>query len=144
MMRDYREDDLEALLDVWDRASDLGHAFLSPEFRARERTRIPEVYLPLARTRVWEENGRVVGFIALVGNEIGGLFVHPGAGRRGIGAALVEWARSRYPRLEVEVFDDNAVGRAFYEGQGFTRVGAPYVHEETGRRCLRMELEPRP
>ncbi|GJL90057.1 MAG: acetyltransferase [Minwuia thermotolerans] len=138
-IRDYEDGDLGAVLDVWSRASALGHPFLSAAFLAEERRRIPEVYLPAAHTRVWVEDGRVVGFIALLGNEIGALFVDPGHGRRGIASSLVTWARSAHGRLEVEVFEENAVGRAFYESRGFASV-LTRDHEETGRRLIRMTL----
>lgn len=38
---------------------------------------IANVYLPNAGTWVWESDGRVVGFISLPGNEVGGIFVDP-------------------------------------------------------------------
>jgi putative acetyltransferase len=53
------------------------HPFLSADFLDEERVSIPNVYLPKAETWVWETDGRVIGFISLLGNEVGALFVHP-------------------------------------------------------------------
>jgi len=124
---------------VWARASLLAHPFLPRDFLTCERDRIANVHLPATETWVWESGGRVVGFISLLGDEIGGLFVLPDFARRGIGRALVDHVRSMRSTLEVEVFAENAIGRAFYAGYGFVPVSTG-VHEETGLEVLRLEL----
>lgn len=139
MLRRYEQTDLAQLLDVWAAATAIAHPFLSNEYLENELDRIPEVYLPNADTWVWEMKRRVVGFLALIGNEIGGLFVHPNYQRNGIGSALVDHARYQYGELEVEVFKENAIGRAFYETYGFELMWEGY-HESTGCSILRMRL----
>jgi putative acetyltransferase len=139
MIREYRTDDLSALLAIWANASAVGHPFLSAEFLASERQNIANLYLPVAETWVWEADGRVAGFISLVGNEIGGLFVDPLLHGRGIGRALVEHARALRAELEVEVFQDNVRGRAFYEACGFKKLMERF-HVETGLVVMRLRL----
>jgi putative acetyltransferase len=114
VIRRYRPADLEDVLSVWAGASAVAHPFLSREFLAQDRDNIPNVYLPKADTWVWEADGRVVGFMSLLGNEVGALFVDPAAQRAGIGRALIGKARTLRGELEVEVFKDNLLGRAFY------------------------------
>lgn len=139
MLRAYRSTDLEDVLATWAAASALAHPFLSEAFQAAERELIATTYLPAAETWVWQDGERVVGFISLLGHEIGGLFVHPSFQGRGIGSALVDEARRRHGDLEVEVFADNALGRAFYDGRGFRHL-ADGVHEDTGLPILRLRL----
>ena len=139
MIRTYRPADLEELLGVWARASAVAHPFLDQDFRERERRKIPDVYLPQAETWVWEADGRVVGFISLLENEIGALFVAPDLHRSGIGRALVERARALRGALEVEVFEKNALGRAFYDALGFELVHRE-VHDPTGFVMVRLRL----
>jgi putative acetyltransferase len=139
MIREYRSTDLDAALTVWAEASALAHPFLSEEFLSRERHNIADLYLPVAETWVWEVAGRVVGFISLVDNEVGGLFVHPELHGRGIGRALMDHARGLREQLEVEVFKDNAIGRAFYDAYGFVELREG-VHDETGRAVMRLGL----
>ena len=146
MIRKYQTEDLEAVLSVWASASAVGHPFLMTEFLAKERENIAERYLPSAETWVWEADGRVAGFIALVNNEIGGLFVDPMLHGRGIGRGLVDHARRLRGELEVEVFEANAVGRAFYRACGFVEL-RQYVHRESGLAVLWLALpasEPTP
>ena len=140
MIRAYRDNDLDELLEVWYRASLVAHPFLSTGFLARERENIPRVYLPAAETYVYEEEGRVVGFIALLGDEVGAIFVDPALHGRGIGRALMDHARSLRDRLELDVFKDNAIGRRFYDRYGF-QIVEERKHQETGQWLLRLALE---
>ena len=140
MTRKYEADDLAELLDVWYDASQIAHPFLTRDFLDRERRNVIQEYLPIAKTWVFEEEGRVVGFIALIGNEVGGIFVTPGRHGQGIGRALMDHARASRNHLDVEVFEANEIGRAFYDAYGFEVVGTG-VHEETREPVLRLRLD---
>ena len=89
MIRLYQETDTEDLIDVWYQASSIAHSFLTDTFLEEEKAKLPEVFLPNSQTWVYEAEGEVVGFISLVGNEVGGLFVRPSRQRQGIGQALM-------------------------------------------------------
>jgi putative acetyltransferase len=143
MIRAYQDPDLNDLLDVWEQASRLAHPFLDDDFLRFERQAIAELHLPAAETWVFVVEERVVGFIALVGDEVGALFVDPAHHRRGIGRALMDHARAiRRDPLEVEVFEANAIGRRFYVRYGFVPV-KERVHEQTGHPLLRLRLPSR-
>jgi putative acetyltransferase len=134
MIRKYQPADCEDVLNVWAQASALAHPFLSQAFLAVERHMIPNVYLPTADTWVWEADGRVVGFISLIGNEVGALFVDPAFHRSGIGRALVAQARGLRGALEVEVFERNLAGTLGFE------LLHQKVHDQTGFDILRLRL----
>ncbi len=139
VIREYRPPDCEDVLNVWARASAVAHPFLGREFLEQERRDIPRVYLPQAETWVWEAGGHVIGFISLLGNEVGALFVDPDHHRAGIGRALLGRARALRGELEVEVFEQNRLGRAFYDGMGFELVQRK-IHDATGFELLRLRL----
>jgi len=141
MIRPYSADDHDELLDVWYRASLIAHSFLSIEFLETERRLISEKWLPIAETMVYEKDGHVAGFLSLVGNEVGGIFVHPDYQRQGIGRALMDTARSSRPFLELSVFEANDHGRSFYDGYGFRRVGR-HDNEDAGHAEIRLRLDP--
>ena len=122
MTRLYADADLPALLEAWHQASLAAHSFLSDEFLEKERSRIAEEWLPKSETLVYVTDGRVVGFLSLVDNEVGGLFVHPEFQGRGFGRALMDKARASRPYLELTVFEANSRGRAFYDVYGFEVV----------------------
>ena len=141
-IRPYGPNDLGAVLDVWDAASRIAHPFFDEAFFDGERREIAEVHLPSAETWVYDVGGIVAGFVALVGDEVGGLFVDPEQHRQGIGRALMDHACALRDVLYLDVFEENRLGRAFYDRYGFEVVGE-HVHEETGRRQLRMLLDAR-
>ena len=137
MIRKYREEDIEALLDVWFLASSLAHPFLSDEFMEQERANIRDRWIPQSDTWVYEHEGEVIGFVSLIGNEVGALFLAPNRHGQGFGRALMDHAKSIHKELEVEVFKENGIGRRFYDRQGFVTIEEK-LHEETGNRLIRM------
>ena len=138
-LRPYSPDDADACMDVWSRASRLAHPFIPGEGEG-ERARITrEDYLPNAE--IWVaagEGGRVLGFVALLGDELGGLFVDPRVQGEGLGRRLVEHAASLRGALYLEVFEENTRARGFYAAMGFRETGRR-VDEQTGHVLLRAE-----
>jgi putative acetyltransferase len=139
IIRRYEEKDLDGVLSSWENASKLAHPFLTKEFLDKERYDIPNVFLPISDTWVAESNGKIVGFIALLGNEVGGLFVEPEHHGEGIGRALMDKAQELHGDLEVEVFQENSIGRRFYSRYGFELMEEK-IHKETGNILLRLKL----
>ncbi len=140
MIRPYNDGDLDGLLDVWHRASLIAHSFLSQDFLENERQQIIELWLPIAETIVYEADGRIVGFLSLIGNEVGAIFVAPDRQGRGIGRALMDVARGSRPFLELNVFEANSTGRRFYDAYGFEVVGRQ-MNEVADQPELRLRLE---
>ncbi len=138
-LRPYLDVDFDQLVTAWRASSVVAHSFLSPDFLDAEVESIREVYLPASEAWVAVEDERVVGFLALLGNEIGALFVHPNFWGRGIGRALLDKAVELRGALTLEVFEENEIGRAFYTRYGFVATGRE-KHEETGQPVIRMQL----
>ena len=141
MIRPYIETDCEQIIAVWAAASAIATPFLSDEFMAEEREQIRSVWLPRAETWVVEADSRIVGFVSLLGNEVGAIFVHPDDQGKGIGCALMDHAASLRDELFLDVFEENAVGRRFYDRYGF-RLERSHVHEPTGHVQLRLCYRP--
>ena len=112
---------------------------MTDEFIVQEEQNLRTLYLPNAETWVVEEDGAPVGFISLIGNEIGGLFLDPSQHGRGLGRAMVDHAKTLRDRLRVEVFERNAIGRRFYERYGFVEEGS-YRHDESAEITLQLVL----
>lgn len=140
MIRKYEAKDLDQLLEAWYQASLVAHHFLTEEFFDQERINIRDIYLERAETWVYEDEGQVVGFLSMVGNEVGGIFIHPEFQGRGVGRSLMDKARERSEKqLELEVYKDNFNARGFYEHYGFVVI-YEYLFEDTGYLMLRMRL----
>ena len=139
IIRQYKETDLNAVLSSWENASKIAHPFLSESFLNKERYNIPNLYLPNADTWVADVEEKTVGFIALIDNEVGAIFVEPKFQGIGVGKALMDKARSLHSTLEVEVFAENAIGRKFYSAYGFELMHEK-IHDETGNKILRLKF----
>ena len=136
MIIDYLTKYEEEVVDVFEHASKLNHSFLGHDWICNEIDLLRDVYLHEAVTYIYVENSRVVGFISVIEDEIGGLFVAPSSHRKGIGTQLIEYASSIHPIRRVEVFEKNVRARSFYEKVGFQEATSR-VHP-SGERLLQM------
>ena len=139
MIRKYQVSDTETIINVWLEASELAHPFLSEAFIEKEKENIRKVYLPNTETWVYQLSDEVVGFISMIGNEVGAIFLKPAFHGRGIGLQLMNQVAQLHDTLEVEVFEKNEIGRAFYKKYGFKEI-KKHIHEETGFKLLRLKF----
>ena len=140
MIRKYKATDTDTIIDVWYKATTLAHPFMTEEFKKKEDTAIREMYLPNTETWVYEKDENVIGFISMIENEVGAIFLLPAFHGQGIGKKLMDTVAEIYKELEVEVFEKNKIGRAFYDRYGFTFL-KKLMHEETGEELLRLKYK---
>ncbi|GJL60585.1 MAG: acetyltransferase [Nitrospirales bacterium] len=114
IIRQHEDADLKDVMSAWENASKITHPLLPEKFQAQEGKDILELYLPDADTWVTEVDNQVAGFIALMGNEIGAIFLQPEHQRKKIGKLMMDKAQELHGALEVEVFEKNSIGRNFY------------------------------
>ncbi len=119
MIRAYRAADLEELSAIWFEASITAHAFVGEARLREQRLLIETVYLPNAETWVAIRDGEPAGFVSLLDDFIGGLFVSPRHQGVGIGRLLVSHALQMKGQLRLEVYTANSQAYAFYENLGF-------------------------
>ena len=140
MIRRREEKDNDEIMKVWYESSSLAHPFLEPDFVEKVKKDLREIYIPNTETWVYEDNTTVIGFISMLGNEIGGLFVLPNHHSKGIGTQLVNTIKELHHELEVEVFEKNVIGRAFYAKYGFVQMKR-YFHSESKNDILRLRYK---
>ena len=138
LIRQYNSSDINAVLNTWEGATRLAHSFMTDEFIAQERRNTRDIYLPNTDTWVAELDGKVQGFIALMGNEVGAIFLQANYHGLGIGKLLMDKASDLHQNLEVEVFKENTMGRNFYSKYGFTPIEEK-IHEPTGQFIVRLK-----
>lgn len=141
MIRKRKEKDNDEIMNVWYEASSLAHPFLKTSFVEKVKKDMREIYIPNTETWVYEENNAVIGFISMLENEIAGLFVMPNKHFKGIGTQLVNFVKELHNELEVEVFEKNVIGRAFYDKYGFTKI-KQYSHTESNCEIFRLNFKP--
>jgi len=138
-IRQYMASDLNPVLDTWEVATRLAHKFMSNDFIVVERKNVADIYMPNTDTWVAEIDNEVHGFIALMGNEVGAIFLQPNYHGKGIGKLLMDKAQELHGDLEVEVFKENPIGRKFYSQYGFELLEKKF-HEPTGQQVMRLKF----
>lgn len=141
MIRKYQDSDVDAVVSVWRVASDLAHPFLTKEFQDDAAVKVRNVYLQFAETWVKEVDDEVIGFIALIENEVGALFISPMHHGKGMGRELMDFAVRQKGSVTVEVFKENPIGRKFYDRYGF-RIIEEVLHEPSGHMAIKMGFDP--
>lgn len=119
-----RASDAEAIAAIHVAARADALPYLAP-LHTDEQVRDWVASVVLARCRVWvaRADDRVLGFVALDGDEVEQLYVLPGSQGRGIGSRLLDLAkRESSGRLRLHTFQRNLRARAFYEARGFRAV----------------------
>lgn len=142
MIRRMVEDDVEAVGQVWLKASLKAHDFVPAEFwHADHKVMVSEI-LPTSHGYVHETGGVIDGFVVLGSGErsnyMGALFVSPNCQGQGIGTQLLDHVKGMRNPLTSSVYKKNVRSAAFYKSRGFRVVGES-VCEFTG--CESYEIE---
>jgi len=123
LIREYRSEDFDAVTILWRVAREKslpefqiekGHFFYEDLNYFRDRI--------LKKDRIWvvDIDHRPVAFMAMENEFIDQLYVHPDYQQRGIGVALLNFARIKSPEhLWLYTLQCNVNARAFYEKNGF-------------------------
>lgn len=141
MIRPYQNGDKSAVISIWRDASSLAHPFLTTQQLDVAADMIQNHFLDIAETYMAEQDGAPVGFIALIGTEVGGLFLRPAFHGRGIGKALMDKAVALHGAVQLEVFTDNSIGRQFYKRYGFME-GLEKVDPHFGHKVIELTYTP--
>lgn len=119
MIRMYRQEDLNAVVDIWYEAVKQTYHFLPENLLASQKNDVINIYLPRAETWVAEENDQIIGFISVYENVVRALFVRPEHQNGGVGTRLIERVRAIKGIVSLEVFKENVRALKFYEKCGF-------------------------
>ncbi|MCC5964424.1 MAG: GNAT family N-acetyltransferase [Rhodobacteraceae bacterium] len=144
VLRPYAAADRDACLAIWRAASESGHPFLTCAELDSDQVLVRETYLAKATITLACDGEEPVGFIALIDDFIGGLFVQPDRHRQGVGRFLIAAASRQSGTLRVEVYAANAKALRFYETLGFVRTAARATDDQGRPHALVRLEQPRP
>ena len=138
MIRKFESRDLDAVMQIWLHGNLNAHAFIAASFWTEHFEMVRDL-LPQAELYVHEDAGtrQIDGFIGLTENHIEGIFVAKAARSKGIGKALLEYAKSRKPCLTLSVYQKNQRALAFYRREQFT-VQSEGIDEDTNEEEIQM------
>ena len=138
MIRKFETQDLDAVMQIWLHGNLDAHPFIPASFWEAHfemvRDRLPQAELYVHEN---EDTRQIDGFIGLTENHIEGIFVAKSARSKGIGRALLEYAKSRKPCLTLSVYQKNEQALAFYRREQFV-VQSEGIDEDTNEAEIQM------
>lgn len=140
MIRKYRENDIEVVLDIWLSASIQAHDFVAAEFWISQVDSMRNIYIPASETYVFERESKIVGFYALHENTLAAIFVAPNFQGLGIGKQLMNHAKKQRTSLMLSVYKENKPSFNFYRSQGFIVI-SEQIDEHTGHQEFTMTAD---
>ena len=120
MIRKLNEADIDKVMDIWMKSTIKAHDFISKEYWQNNYNTVKEVYIPMSETFVYKDVQGIKGFFFVINNEfIGALFVDIDFQGNGIGKQLIDYAVSKYGKLQLAVYRENKKSVEFYINRGF-------------------------
>lgn len=132
MIKNMVNKDLDRIMDIWLESTIKAHDFIPKEYWHNSYNIVKNVYIPMAKTFVYEDDKCIKGFISIINNEfIGALFVATDYQGSGIGKELINYAIDRYKKLNLAVYKDNKKSVEFYINRGF-KIVKEQINEDSG------------
>ena len=100
MVRDYQPSDLEHILKIWLQSNLQAHDFIDRSYWEKNYDFV-HCLLPQSQVLVWEQDGEVQGFAGIEGRNIEGIFVSTQFRSKGIGTAILQEAKRRFPSARI-------------------------------------------
>lgn len=113
------------ILELWLRTAASANPFIENNFWERYYDKVKTKYFTKSEGFVYRLNGKIVGYICVTDeNYIAGLFVDPDFQNRGIGTRLIEFVKTEYSLLHINVYAKNRSMLNFCTRRGFLIDGA--------------------
>lgn len=122
---------VKELTSVWRASVEATHDFLSEQDIERIAQYVPEAIRTVpSLVTACDDDGRARGFAGVDGGKLEMLFIDPAYRGKGVGATLLDLAVHELGVTTVDVNEQNAQARGFYEHEGFEIVGRSETDEQ--------------
>lgn len=136
MIREFKDSDLDRVMTLWLKTNQAAHDFIEKVYWENNFDMVKTI-LPEAEVYVYEEGGAIEGFIGVTEGYIAGIFVSHEFQSKGIGKQLLEYVKSKYTELKLDVYQKNQRAVRFYQREDF-KVEREGIDENTGEVELSM------
>lgn len=120
MIRKFKEDDLNTVMQIWFDTNIKAHHFISKQYWIDNYEMVKGI-LPKKEIYVYEDDNtnQINGFIGLMDNYIAGIFVNKNNQSRGIGKQLLDYVKEIKETLNLSVYQKNIRAISFYQREQF-------------------------
>lgn len=139
MIRQFKKNDLSAVMQIWLDTNIKAHDFIPKEYWENNYEIVKEI-LPDAEIYVHEDDtaGFIDGFIGLTDNYIAGIFVKEDKQSKGIGKKLLNYVKNIKPNISLSVYQKNTKAVRFYKREQF-QIVSENVDDITNEKEFIME-----
>lgn len=139
MIRQFKKNDLSAVMQIWLDTNIKAHDFIPKEYWENNYEIVKEI-LPDAEIYVHEDDtaGFIDGFIGLTDNYIAGIFVKEDKQSKGIGKQLLNYVKNIKSNISLSVYQKNTKAVRFYKREQF-QIVSENVDDITNEKEFIME-----
>lgn len=118
MIRLFNLEDLDDVMKIWFDANLEVHNFIDKDYFISNYSYVKE-QMKQSNIFVYENNGKILGFIGIDNGFIQGIFVSKTSRSKGIGKKLIDYCKEKYSTLSLKVYEKNKRAINFYKNQEF-------------------------
>ena len=139
MIRQFKKNDLSAVMQIWLDTNIKAHEFIPKEYWENNYEIVKEI-LPDAEIYVHVDDtaGFIDGFIGLTDNYIAGIFVKEDKQSKGIGKQLLNYVKNIKSNISLSVYQKNTKAVRFYKREQF-QIVSESVDDITNEKEFIME-----
>src|SRR5699024_841196 len=138
MIRAYKENDIDILIDIWYKSSLQAHDFIYSGYWESQIEEMKEKYIPMSETHVITNQTKIIGFISMVEGYLAALFIDVAYQNNGAGKELLKYEKRRRNKIRLKVYKENLSAVRFYEKNGFI-IKEELTDEQTNKQQYLME-----
>ena len=118
MIRLFNLEDLDDVMKIWFDTNLEVHNFIDKDYFISNYSYVKE-QMKQSNIFVYENNGKILGFIGIDNGFIQGIFVSKTSRSKGIGKKLIDYCKEKYSTLSLKVYEKNKRAINFYKNQEF-------------------------
>lgn len=128
--------DLDNIMKIWLETNIDAHDFIDESYW-KSNFDLVKTLLPDSDLNIYFEDKTPLGFIGVMDGHIAGIFINKEDQAKGIGKILLDFAKSKYSSLTLDVYADNRKAYNFYLKNGFQEISSA-MDKENNRLEIRM------
>src|SRR5699024_11625247 len=91
MIRAYKENDSDSLIDIWYKSSLQAHDFIYSGYWGSQIEEMKEKYIPMSETHVITNQTKIIGFISMVEGYLEEIFIYVAYHNNGVDKELLNF-----------------------------------------------------
>ena len=138
MIREFRKNDLNILMQIWLDTNMQAHNFIPKEYWTDHYDMVKEM-LPQSELYVYEndDTNQIEGFVGLTDDYVAGIFVRKNVQSKGIGKQLLDYVKAIKSGLRLNVYQKNTRAVCFYQREHFV-VQSEHTDDTTNEKEFLM------